>query len=58
MLCAGLPAPGGQKKGVVEADPVDHTGRVTAVYLADNMLRLGDGFWEILLPGCPSRRQT
>lgn len=57
-LHAGLPALGGQKKGVVEADPLDHTGRVAATYLENNMLHLVDELWEILLPRCPSRRQT
>ena len=53
-LRAGLPAPGGQQKRVVEADPADHAGRVAAAYLLNNMLHLGDGLWEIALPRCPS----
>lgn len=58
MLGAGLPAPGGQKKGRAGADPVNHTGRVAAAHFINNMPHLGDGIWEVLLPWCPSRRQT
>lgn len=58
MLGAGLPAPGGLKKGRLGADPVNHTGRVAAAHLINNMPRLRDGIWEVLLPWCPSRRET
>lgn len=47
-----------RRGGVVEADPLDHAGRVAAAYLVNSVFRLGDRLWEILLPCCPSRRQT